>query len=366
MRVIPAYFSYLEGDSYAVGQEQGEEVKSMVWAKEAWISSNPMGQTRYKELAKVMDAYAPGLSEEIQGFADSLNVEIRALKFFDEAYLKPGGCSLAAVLPSKASDRKTYVLRNYDLSPEISDMRLCSTNITGKYSHSGFSVSCFGRSDGLNEKGLSVAFASCGIPVGMHPGMKKPVSAGLQFMVIVRALLENCKNVEEGIFCLKDMPIGANMNLLLADIKGEAAVVETYDGKMAIARASREAGYISATNHAVLPGIEERGVLRQSKVRYDLIHSTLGRSLSVSKQELRDLTLREYPEGITVHNYKQNFGTVHSVLFDLHAGQLEFSFGSPLENETYSLKVGERFPFKELSVRVPDREYGPEFWAMEE
>ncbi len=61
--------------------------------------------------------------------------------------------------------------------------------------------------------------------------MKKPGVKGLQFMVIVRALLENCKDVEEGISYLKDMPIGTNMNLLLADVNGNAALIETYGGK---------------------------------------------------------------------------------------------------------------------------------------
>ena len=41
------------------------------------------------------------------------------------------GCSLGAILPGKMADGKTYVLRNYDLSPDISDMRLCTTRVEG-------------------------------------------------------------------------------------------------------------------------------------------------------------------------------------------------------------------------------------------
>ncbi|WP_257142975.1 C45 family autoproteolytic acyltransferase/hydolase [Bacillus pseudomycoides] len=128
------------------------------------------------------------------------------------------------------SDGKTYVLRNYDLSPDISDMRLCTTKVDGRYTHTGFPVSTFGRSEGLNEKGLCVAFASCGMPIGKYPGMREPVVTGLQFMVVVRAILETCKNIEEAVYAVKNMPVGTNMNLLLADANGEATLVGTYDG----------------------------------------------------------------------------------------------------------------------------------------
>jgi|GEM_PF-3685400 len=39
---VSAYFSYLEGDSYEVGRIQGEEIKSLPWAKEKWVSPHPM------------------------------------------------------------------------------------------------------------------------------------------------------------------------------------------------------------------------------------------------------------------------------------------------------------------------------------
>lgn len=362
---VSAYFSYLEGDSYEVGRIQGEEIKSFPWA-ERWVSSHPMEPIRFKQSITVLEEYCPGLQEELQAVADSLNVECRSLKFFDENFLESGGCSLAAILPSKSTDRKTYLLRNYDLTPEISDMRLCSTRVRRKYSHSGFSVSFFGRSEGINERGLAVAFASCGIPVGAHPGMKRPVVRGLQFGIIVRALLENCKDVEEAILYLRDMPIGANMNLLMADRQGHAALFETYDGRRAMKRADRETGYITATNHALLPGIQDDGTLRQSKVRYDKMNQMLGGNHTVSKKELRDLTLKEFPDGITVHNYRQNFGTVHSLLLNLQDGELEFTFGSPLYNELHRLKTGGKFPYREVKVLLPEGEYGPDFWAVME
>ncbi|PHF04949.1 C45 family peptidase [Bacillus sp. AC79A.1] len=366
MNSFQAYFSFLEGNSYEIGRRQGEEVKKIPNAMKAILSSGSIDESKFKDMKKLIDQYCPGLNEELQGFSDSLNVRSSYLNFYDEAWLQPGGCSLGAILPSKTDNKETYVLRNYDLSPVISDMRLCTTKIKGRYSHTGFSVSYFGRSEGLNEQGFCVAFASCGIPVGKHIGMKKPVTKGLQFMVIVRALLENCKNVEEGIWYLEDMPIGTNMNLLLADAEGNAALIETYDGEKAMERVNKKSGFFIATNHAVMPEIIkiERGKLEQSEIRYNFLKNNLESNNLITKNQLHQLMLKEYPDGVTVHNFEENFGTVHSILFNLNDKQLYISFGSPINNKIYTLKVGEILPFNELEIFIENTNYGPDFWKL--
>ncbi|SOC24386.1 acyl-CoA:6-aminopenicillanic acid acyl transferase [Ureibacillus xyleni] len=366
MHLLKASFSILEGNSYEIGSSQGEKIKKIPDAIKKFISTQPIDETSFRKMKTLIDQFNPGLNEELQGFAEALRINVNDLTFYTEACLQPGGCSLSAILPMKTSDNKTYVLRNYDLSPHISDMRLCTTKVKGKYSHIGFSVSYFGRSEGLNEMGLCVAFASCGIPIGNHPGMKKPVTSGLQFMVIVRALLENCKNVEEGIRYLEDMPIGTNMNLLLADAEGNAAIVETYDGEMAIKGADTKIGFINATNHALLPDImkKEKGKLEQSIIRYNLLQNSLEGTDFISKSQLQSLFLREYPNGLTVHNYRHNFGTVHSILFNLDDKQLELSFGSPLLNNVYKVSIAEPLPYETIDVVFNNTNYTADFWKV--
>lgn len=175
-------------------------------------------------------------------------------------------------------------------------------------------------------------------------------------MVIVRALLENCKDVEEGITYLENMPIGTNMNLLLADANGNAALIETYDGKRVVERG----------NHAVMPEIIklERGKLEQSEMRYNFLKNNLENNNFITKNELQQLMLKEYPNGVTVHNFEENFGTVHSILFNLNEKQLDISFGSPINNKIYKLKVGETLPFNELEIFIKNNKYGPNFWKL--
>lgn len=364
MNTYTGKFTYLKGSSYEIGKQQALEYRESSYVKNIFLREQPDSDKAYLEMRARIEEYCPGLNEELEGFAEEFGFEPNQLKFYNDAWLIPGGCSLGAILPPKMVDGKTYVVRNYDLSPNISDMRLCTTKVDGSYTHTGFSVSTFGRSEGLNEKGLCVAFASCGTPIGNYPGMRKPAVAGLQFMVIVRAILEACKNIEEAVYAVKNMPVGTNMNLLLADANGEAALVGTYDGIKAVKKAEQD--YLIATNHGLFPEIEslEPGKLDQSQLRYNVLENKFSVNGRRSVCEIKELLLTEFPEGVAIHNYKENFGTVHSVLFNLTDCQLEFSFGSPLQNKLYKINVGDNFSNTQLPVKFQNRNYGPDFWRI--
>ncbi|MEH7463152.1 C45 family peptidase [Bacillus thuringiensis] len=183
-------------------------------------------------------------------------------------------------------------------------------------------------------------------------------------MVIVRALLENCKNVEEGICYLEDMPIGVNMNLLLVDANGQAALYETYDGAKSVKKTDHD--YLIATNHALFPEIEnlEIGRLVHSQIRFNVLERKFSAIGKRSVGELKKLISTEFPEGLSVHNYKENFGTVHSVLFNLTDCQLEFSFGSPVQNKKYKIGVGNSFLKTSIPIIFQNREYGTDFWRV--
>lgn len=364
MKTNTGQFAFLQGSSYEIGQQQAGEFQNNPFAKSLFFTEKLISNNTYFEMKAQIEQYCPGLNKELEGFAEGFGYAPEQLNFYQNAWLIPGGCSLGAILPGKMADGKTYVLRNYDLSPNISDMRLCTTNVEGKYTHTGFSVSTFGRSEGLNDKGLCVAFASCGMPIGNYPGMRPPVVPGLQFMVIVRTLLENCKNVEEAIYTVNNMPIGTNMNLLIADASGDAALIGTYDGVREIKRA--ELDYLIATNHGLFPTIQEKepGKLEHSQLRYDILEKKCKENGKRSIDEIQELLLTEFPKGLAVHNYKEGFGTVHSILFNLTDLQLEFSFGSPLQNQVNKIGVGDNFAKTQIPVEFCNKSYGTEFWKI--
>ncbi|MGE8035568.1 C45 family autoproteolytic acyltransferase/hydolase [Lysinibacillus sp. NPDC093692] len=357
-------FAFLKGSSYEIGHQQAREFQKNPFAKSLFFTEKLASDKAYFQMKAQIEQYCPSLNKELEGFAEGFGYKPEQLHFYQNAWLIPGGCSLGAILPGKMADGKTYVIRNYDLSPSISDMCLCTTVVEGKYTHTGFSVSTFGRSEGLNEKGLCVAYASCGMPIGKYPGMRPPVVPGFQFMVIVRALLENCKNVEEAIYMVNNMPVGTNMNLLIADANGDAALIGTYDGIKEVKRA--ELDYLIATNHGLFSSIQkmEPGKLEHSQLRYDILEGKLKESGKRSVNEIQELLFTEFPKGLSVHNYNESFGTVHSIMFNLTDLQLEFSFGSPLQNQVNKIEVGDNLAKTQIPVEFTNNSYGTEFWKI--
>lgn len=86
MNSIQASISYLKGTSYEIGRLQGEEIKKNPNAMNVILSSESIDETKYKDTKQLIDQYAPGLNEELQGFADSLNIKPSCLNFLMKLY----------------------------------------------------------------------------------------------------------------------------------------------------------------------------------------------------------------------------------------------------------------------------------------
>ncbi|MED0973214.1 C45 family peptidase [Bacillus paramycoides] len=363
MYQVKGYFSSLKGSHYKIGKQQGEFVKNHPYLIPQFIQQEHLiSNNHWTESRNVLNQYCPGINEEIEGFCEVLKIPSSNMMYYYQTLLK-AGCSHCAVLPQKTDSEHTYVLRNYDLSPKIDDMRFCSTHVEGAYVHSGFSTQYFGRTEGVNEHGLSVTFSACGQPVGNIEGLRKPMVSGLQCFAVIRVLLERCKNVQEAKLLIEEMPIASNINIIVTDPL-EAAHIEIFDGHKSIKTIEdNNHAFIVSTNHAVSLSIKKLNnrKLEQSTKRYHILHEHLNRNEHVSMESLKGLVECEYPIGLTVHNYEEWFGTLHSVLFDLHDRSMNICFGSPLFNEWYSLKVGESLPFSEVSVNFKNSKY-TDFW----
>ncbi|KAB2451891.1 choloylglycine hydrolase [Bacillus sp. CH126_4D] len=366
MYEVKGYFSSLKGSHYDIGKQQGEFVKNHPYLIPQFIQQEHLVSDNYwSECRNILNQYCPGINEEIEGFCEVLKIPSKHMMYYYQTLLK-AGCSHGVVLPKKTDSQHTYILRNYDLSPEIDDMRFCSTHAEGTYAHSGFSTFYFGRTEGVNEHGLAVTFSACGQPVGNIAGLRKPVLSGLQCFTVIRVLLEKCKNVQEAKSLIVEMPIASNINLIVADPL-DAARIEIFDGYKSITTIDEEnQDFIVSTNHAISLPIQKLNNrrLEQSTNRYHTLYDHLNRNEQVSLESLKGLVEKEYPTGLTVHNYEEWFGTLHSVLFDLHNRTMNICFGSPLLNAWYSLKVGESLPFSEVNVNFKNKKYA-DFWREE-
>ncbi len=358
-------FSTLEGNYQDIGCQEAAELQHIPGIEQIIFSDSLFTSEELAEKIECLTKFYPELVEELTEVARKFNKNLEDLRFVQDSYLTGGGCSLGALKPSNNTDQKMYLFRTYDMNPDITEIRLCSTKPSSGYTHTGFSTQFFGRSDGMNEHGLCVMFASCGMPVGHYPGMQKPKINGFNFMVVVRLLLEKCLNVEEAIDLFLHIPIASNVNLLVADSQNKIAILETLNGikdhKLI------EENHAFLTNHAVLEEIKrhERVALTQSKTRERTLHDYFKDSQLNSKESINELIATEYPQGLTSLNYGESFGTVYTVIFNVTDKQISYSFGSSKFNPVYDINVGEVATHGIVPVQLPHKHYGSEFWSID-
>lgn len=363
MKTIQTHTLDLAGTSYEIGQQLGRIAAAAPGLSALHTQRlDGFGPAQVDEARRMFARWCPGLNEELDGFADALGAGPEQVFYRAMTYLVPR-CSHAALLPDVTADGKPLLARNYEFSDEAEDFCLVRTAVEGKHIHMGTSVLQFGRDDGFNEHGLAVTISSCGFPVGPLPYMRAPKLKGLQFWAVVRALLENCRDVDEALAYLEGMPIAFNVNLMVLDKGGHAALVETLDGRTAVKRIGPgiPERMLWATNHAVLPELAsvEPQVMAHSARRYDYIGGQLAGRTGVTREELKAMLLSKYPQGLCCHFYEEYFGTNKSMLLSPADGTVELCWGGRAENgwRTYHigrpLESGSRTAELELEKAAP-------------
>lgn len=330
------YTMELSGTNYEIGYKLGQIARDNALLKQKLASGFPdFGRDEAKQANEMFAKYCPGLVEELQGFADAIKLQLEQITYYAMTYLQPR-CSQIAVLPGITKNKHPLIARNYEFNYEVEDFQLLKTSVQGKYTHLGTSVLQFGRDDGFNEHGLVVTMSSCGIPVGAVPAMRSPKVTGLQFWAVIRSILENCKNVQEALQFVKDIPIAYNINLIITDKEGNAALLETLDGQMAYKQLNSNSNenYIFATNHPLLPEMiaKEPHAMHNSLQRYKYINETLKDAKDITVDNLKTLLLNKYPNGLCCHYYEDFFGTVKSMVIDPIDGKIHLCWGGRKEN----------------------------------
>jgi predicted choloylglycine hydrolase len=356
----------LKGSSFEAGKTLGSiaggipELTQFMKLKEPFLS-----RQEEKQMLQLFDEFCPGLNEEIEGFAEELNIPAVQVMYYAMTYLRPG-CSQMAILPSITDNGHTLMARNYDFNDAVEEMTLATTRINGKYAHIGSSIMQFGRADGMNEHGLAVSQSSAGLPVGNFEFAAKPAITGLQFWAVIRSVMENCRNVEEVIHWTKDMPIAYNINLIAACPDGSAVLLETFNGKKAYKRIDKDTKeqFIHSTNHVHLPELKAFAPMsmKNSLVRYKLIEETLSSMDRISMEDLKKLLTVKYPAGLRCNFYDDYFGCIRSMVFDVTDGIVYICFGTPADNKWYAFRVSddvmqESYPVSMERAAAPDGFY---------
>lgn len=363
------YLKNYEGTNYQVGQQIGQWVLNQPQLlQKILLPPNAYPENKLHEIEILLNQYCSGINEEIQGFADTLKIKQNQVLFYAMTYLERG-CSLMALLPSKTKENHTVMARNYDFNDDMEEMCFAYTNITGKHKYLASTLNLFGRCDGMNEHGLAVCKASIGLPVGNFEGGQKAEVTGFSFWVVVRSLLENCKTVQEALEWTMSAPIGYNMNLMLAD-QYQISLLECTNGHKSFTTldsvfVKRDKEFLSATNHIVLPELTryESMQIENSVIRNNNIISNLEKHDKISKEELKNLLTRSYPEGLCCHYYPEFFGTLRSMIFDINDKTINIVFGSPQKNGWHNFPI-DRLSEQEISVNLPIEKANDSFYRI--
>ncbi|AMK50455.1 peptidase C45 [Clostridium beijerinckii] len=367
MKKTKTYLKNFVGTSYEVGTQIGNWILSEPdLLKKIILPPNAYPQSKLKEIFTLLDRYCSGVNEEIEGFVDTVGNSKEQAIFYAMTYLERG-CSLMSAVPNKIENGHTLMARNYDFNDEMEEMCFAYTAIRGKYRYIGSILNLFGRCDGMNEYGLAACKASNGLPVGNFQGGEKAGVTGFSFWVVIRSILENCKNVEEAIAWAMAAPIGYNINLMLADNSNKIALLQCIDGHKSYRILDNESKqkFLISTNHTVLTEIKpyEKMLIENSVIRYKAIEKMFCEKEKISEKDLKDILSTSYPKGLCCHYYPEFFGTLRSMVFNTTEKKIEMTFGSPQANEWKTFMV-EKLQEQEIIVNLPCEKAGKDFYNI--
>ena len=367
MKKTKMYLKNFVGTSYEVGTQIGNWILSQPdLLQKVILPPNAYPQSKLTKISNLLGCYSSGVNEEIKGFADIVGISKEQVIFYAMTYLERG-CSLMSAVSNKTENGHTLMARNYDFNDEMEEMCFAYTAIKGKYSYIGSTLNLFGRCDGMNKYGLAACKASNGLPVGNFEGGQKADITGFSFWIVIRSILENCKNVEEAIAWTMDAPIGYNINLMLADSNNKIGLLQCIDGHKAyrILDDDSKQNSLISTNHAVLPEIKpyEKMLIENSVIRYKAIEKMFSEKEKISVQDLKGILSTSYPQGLCCHYYPEFFGTLRSMLFDTTEKRIEIAFGSPQANDWRTFTV-QKLKEQEIIVNLPCEKAGKDFYNI--
>lgn len=351
----------LEGTAYDVGKILGNYIRNETdLIRELTRNPSKVEQKEKILVQKSMeyfDTYCPEINDEIKGVSEGLGVDVEQLLYYFASCRYNGGCSQMAVLPKITSDGHIYLARNYDYSPEESDLCLMTTKVEGKANHIGFSELWFGRTDGINEHGLCISMSNAA------PGITANCN-GLEFWVVIRVVLDSCTTVNEAIVLIDSIPTSTYTNFIVVDRSANAALIEVAGSKKSFQRiySTDSMQYLCATNHFKGKQMQkyDNGRYWDSVARYQAMELRINDAIPyVDKKSIKDIQSDFIPLGTCCHHYSSRFGTLWSVIYDLTDINLEVCFGSPKANDWHIFDLIGSFYKNKYLINLPDSEKKP-------
>ncbi|WP_347861384.1 C45 family peptidase [Salimicrobium sp. PL1-032A] len=327
------------GTHYDFGFFQGQKLKGSLTVKnreKQWQVRIPRFDVEQQEVKEMIDRFAPGIWKELEGLRDALGWSMEQVLMEFGGYRVPynkSGCSIVT--------GKGYMIRNYDYMPKTYEGRFSFFQPTDTgYATAGPTQRITGRMDGMNEHGLALGYT--------FMNRKRP-GPGFICCMIGRMVLETCRNVEEAVAMLEQLPHRHSFSYTVFDSSDVSYVVEASPRGVEVRRASL------CTNHFKVLTKENRYHLVDSKRRMD----TMEQAAPGSAYEAFRL-LNDRDKGVFSELYEQWAGTIHTSGYLPGEGKVWFSLGgdrSPVEFDFSSWVQGREIPestmWGEVDTAVP-------------
>lgn len=193
------------------------------------------------------------------------------------------------------------LIRNYDYNPKWFEGVMLKSNWIQPVI--GISDCNWGLLDGMNESGLCAS---------LNFGGRKVVGEGFGIPLVVRYLLETCKNVEEAVTTLERIPVHMPYNIMLLDRKGEYATLFLGpDRKPALIKKQ------ACTNHQ--EGIEWPEYARETQT-FEREKAAEG-YLNDTEMDLTTMFQKFLQAPLHQFNFKKSFGTLYSAAWFPETGE---------------------------------------------
>lgn len=281
------------GRHYDFGYEQGIDLKHsyiLENRKKQWKIRRPRFIIKEDEVKRMIQPIAPGIWEELCGLMDALQWDMEEIlqEFggYRLAYQK-SGCSIFT--------NSDYMIRNYDYHPKTYEGRYTVFQPSDQgYATIAPSQRITGRMDGMNEHGLTIGY---NFVHRRHP------EDGFICNMIARIVLENCKDVEQAIVLLQEIPHRHSFSYVLLDKNGETYIIEASPRAVKI-----RTGQV-CTNHFEHLTEENRHHLADSQRRQQTIQDNKGQ-ITNAYDAFR--LMNDSKRGVFSTKYKQWAGTIHT------------------------------------------------------
>ncbi len=321
------YHTRFKGTHYEIGYRYG----SLLFSKGKYILENvpfEITQERMDYAESCLPYYRqwfPSILEEIQGLADGQQCDFNKLAgvlLTMYCIVPQQHCSCFAV----RNKQGTFFGRNSDFLTNIE--KLCTNSIyrftDQGYGFTGNTTAFVEMEDGINERGLAIGLTS------VYPSVLRP---GLNAGLILRLVLEQCKDVKEAIELLKRLPNGSSHTFVLADRSGAIALVESNTRKTVVDCPEETNAYVSAVNMFCLPDmIPYNHALNdnwQADERYLTMEDMLSKqAVTMTAEDCMDLLAGKYGF-MCQYDRRTGKDTVWSVVCDMGAGTVYRVEGNP-------------------------------------